>query len=145
MHNFGVLAQVLLNWESRFLCLCDFKELGVAKRSRSTTSARPKLFQASRQDDRRFSDCTVLSFKFLTMQMQPSKPGMCIEELQLAGVVRMHEHRQHLALEQARQDVDMDEEVGAGGDPSRVIEREPSTRYDHVHVWMMGERRAPGV
>src|SRR6267154_6749785 len=72
MHNFGVLAQVLLNGESRFLCLCDFKELGVAKRSRSTTSARPKLFQASRQDDRRFSDCTVLSFKFLTMQMQPS-------------------------------------------------------------------------
>src|SRR3979411_3337301 len=77
MHNFGVMAQVLLIGESGFLCLCDFKELGVAKQSRSTTSARsalrqpwsiiartnflkaatnlnvvqPKLFQASRQDD----------------------------------------------------------------------------------------------
>src|SRR3981189_1207829 len=91
MHNFGVLAQVLLNGESRFLCLCDFKELGVAKRSRSTTSARsalpqpwsttartnflkaatnlnvvqPKLFQASRQDDRHFSDCTVSVIQIL--------------------------------------------------------------------------------
>ena len=43
MHNFGVLAQILLTGESRFLCLCDFKELGVAKRSRSTTSARSAL------------------------------------------------------------------------------------------------------
>jgi hypothetical protein len=31
---------------------------------------------------------------------------MRVEELQLAGVVRMHEHRQHLALEQARADDD---------------------------------------
>src|SRR5215813_13837334 len=56
------------------------------------------------------------------------EPGMGVEELQLAGGMRMHEHRQHLALEQARQDVDMDEEVGARGDPSRMIEREPATR-----------------
>jgi hypothetical protein len=40
------------------------------------------------------------------------EPGMGVEELQLAGVMRMHEHRQHLALEQARQHVDMHEEVG---------------------------------
>ena len=91
MHNFSVMAQVLLNGESRFLSLCDFKELGVAKRSRSTTSARsalrqpwsiiartnilkaatnlnvvqPKLFQASRQDDLRFSDCTVSVIQIL--------------------------------------------------------------------------------
>jgi hypothetical protein len=89
MHNFGVLAQVLLTGESRFLCLCDFKELGVAKRSRSTTSARsalqqpwsiiernqflkaatnlvqPKLFLASRQDDHCFSDCTVSVIQIL--------------------------------------------------------------------------------
>src|SRR5882762_5557895 len=70
---------------------CDFKELGVAKRSRSTTSARsalrqpwsiiartnifegptnlnvvqPKLFQATRQDDLRFSDCTVSVIQIL--------------------------------------------------------------------------------
>src|SRR5882757_4721517 len=91
MHNFGVMAQGLLTEESRFLSPCDFKELGVAKRSRSTTSARsalrqpwsiiartnflraatnlnfvqPKLFQASRQDDRRFSDCTVSVIQIL--------------------------------------------------------------------------------
>jgi hypothetical protein len=73
------------------------------------------------------------------------KSGMGVEERQLVGVVRSHEHRQHLAAEQARQQVDMDEEVGARGDPSRAVERDPATRYDHVHVWMMGERRAPGV
>src|SRR5438128_9787627 len=31
------------------------------------------------------------------------------------------------------------------GDPSRIIEREPSTRHDHMHVPMMGECRAPRV
>jgi len=29
---------------------------------------------------------------------------MGVEELQLVGVVRLHEHRQHLAAEQSRQD-----------------------------------------
>src|SRR3977135_2968444 len=91
MHNFGVMAQGLLTGESRFLSPCDFKELGVAKQSRSTTSARsalrqpwsiiartnflkaatnlnvvqPKLFQGSRQDDPRFSDCTVSVIQIL--------------------------------------------------------------------------------
>jgi hypothetical protein len=32
----------------------------------------PKLFQASRQDDLRFSYCRVSVIQFLTMQMQPS-------------------------------------------------------------------------
>jgi hypothetical protein len=45
MHNFGVMAQVLLTGENRFLSPRDFKELGVVKRSRSTTSARPALQQ----------------------------------------------------------------------------------------------------
>ncbi len=72
-----------------------------------------------------------------------SEPGLRVEELQLARAVRIHEHRQHLAPEQARQRVDMHEEVRARGDPSRAVEREPSTRHDHVHVRMMGERRAP--
>ena len=30
-------------------------------------------------------------------------------------------------------------------DPSRAVEREPSTGHDHMHVRMMGEGRAPGV
>jgi hypothetical protein len=54
--------------------------------------------------------------------------------------VRRHDHGQHFALEQACQHIDMDEEVGARGDPSRVIEGEASTWHDHVHVRMMGER-----
>ena len=41
------------------------------------------------------------------------KPGMRVEECQLATVVRIHEHLQHLTAKQAGQDVDMDEEVGA--------------------------------
>src|ERR1700676_4339776 len=45
MHNFGVMAQVLPDGESRFLFPCDFKGLGVAKWSRSTTSARSALRQ----------------------------------------------------------------------------------------------------
>ena len=73
------------------------------------------------------------------------KSGMGVEELQRAGVMRLHEHRQHLAAEQAREYVDMNEEVGARGDPSRVIEREPSTRHDHMNMWMMGHGRAPAV
>ena len=70
---------------------------------------------------------------------------MGVEERQLAGVVRVREHGQHLAAEQARQQVDVDEEVGAAGDPSRAVGREPSTGHDHMHVRMMGEGRAPGV
>jgi hypothetical protein len=45
------------------------------------------------------------------------KPGMGVEEPHLAAVVRIHEHRQHLAAKQARQHVDMHEEVGARGEP----------------------------
>src|SRR5882672_4586783 len=92
------MAQVLLNGESRFLSPCDFQRVRRCKRvtfdnfcaislatalehhsanqllkaATNLNVVQPKLFQASRQDDLRFSDCTVLSFKFLTMQMQPS-------------------------------------------------------------------------
>jgi hypothetical protein len=31
----------------------------------------------------------------------------------------------------------MNEEVGARGNPSRIIEREPSTRHDHMDMRMM--------
>ena len=48
---------------------------------------------------------------------------MGIEERQLLGVVRLHEHGQHLAAEQTRQHVDVDQEVGARGDPSRAVGR----------------------
>ena len=51
---------------------------------------------------------------------------MRVEERQLAGVVRIREHRQHLAAEQTRQQIDVHEEVGAAGDPSRPVEGQPS-------------------
>jgi hypothetical protein len=38
VHNFSVMAQVLLTGENRFLSPCDFKELRVIKRPRFTTS-----------------------------------------------------------------------------------------------------------
>ena len=44
------------------------------------------------------------------------EPGLRVEERQPAGGVRIDEHGQHLAAEQARQQVDVHEEVGAGGD-----------------------------
>src|SRR5216683_7712780 len=40
MHNFGVMARVLHKWGSSFCLLCDFKELGVAKRPHLTTPTR---------------------------------------------------------------------------------------------------------
>jgi hypothetical protein len=45
MHNFGVMTQGLLNGENRFLPHVISKELGGAKRSGSTTSARSALRQ----------------------------------------------------------------------------------------------------
>jgi hypothetical protein len=39
-YNFGGMACVLLYGESTFWSLCDFKELGVAKKTQATTSAR---------------------------------------------------------------------------------------------------------
>src|SRR5260370_4280087 len=49
------------------------------------------------------------------------KPGMGVEELQLASVVRMHEHRQHLAPEKARQQVDMHQVPSSESPPPGTI------------------------
>src|SRR5271157_4572825 len=45
------------------------------------------------------------------------EPGLRVEELQLADVVRIGEHGQDPAAEETRQQVDVHEEVGAPGDP----------------------------
>ena len=66
---------------------------------------------------------------------------MRVEERQLAGVVRIREHRQHLAAEQARQQVDVHEEVGPAGDPSRSVGRQPAAGNDHVDVRIYAARR----
>jgi arylsulfatase A-like enzyme len=63
---------------------------------------------------------------------------MHVEERQSAGVVRIRKHRQHLAAEEMGQHVDVHEEVGAGSDPSRAVEREsaaghcPSNAFGHL-------------
>jgi hypothetical protein len=38
-HNLNVMARMLLNGENAFFAASDFKDLRVAKRARSTTSA----------------------------------------------------------------------------------------------------------
>jgi len=40
VHNFGVMARMLLNGESKFLVLCAINGLGVAEKSLVTTLAR---------------------------------------------------------------------------------------------------------
>src|SRR5260370_31539553 len=47
--------------------------------------------------------------------------------------------------EQARENTQVEQEVGSAGDPARTIKRDAAAWHDHVDVWMMGERRAPGV
>src|SRR5260370_8300409 len=47
--------------------------------------------------------------------------------------------------EQARENTHVEEEVGSAGDPARTIKRDAAAWHDHVDVWMMGERRAPGM
>ena len=66
---------------------------------------------------------------------------MRVEERQPAGVVGIREHRQHLAAEQARQQVDVHEEVGLAGDPSRSVGRQAAAGNDHVHVRIYAARR----
>jgi hypothetical protein len=70
------------------------------------------------------------------------KFGKGVEERQLIGVMRLHKHGQHLAAEQACQYVDVDQEVGPRGDPSRAVERDPSTWYDHVLIGAGSRRRS---
>ena len=59
---------------------------------------------------------------------------MGVEELQLAGVVRTGEHGQHLAAEQTRQQVDVHEEVGAGGDPLPRDKQDESSASIKVRI-----------
>jgi len=91
VHNFGVMAQVLLTGENRFLSPCDFKELRVIKRARFTTSTlaasqhslnsitrtdrwesrknlalcKLKLFRSAGQDNHRISDCADFIIRIL--------------------------------------------------------------------------------
>ena len=74
-----------------------------------------------------------------------SELGVVGEELQAAGLVCGEQHLKHQAAEQSGQDLYRQEKVWAAADPAGAVERYPTTRHDHVDVWMMGHRGAPGV
>ena len=70
---------------------------------------------------------------------------MIAEELQLAGLVSGDELLQEQPAEQAREHAHREEEARPARDPALAVERDAAARHDHVHVRMVGERRAPGM
>ena len=71
--------------------------------------------------------------------------GVRAEELQVAGLVRGLQHRQHLAAEELRQHRHGQQIVLRAADPPRSIERDAAAGHDHVHVRVMCHRAAPRV
>jgi hypothetical protein len=59
------------------------------------------------------------------------------EELELSGLVSTGELLQDQPAEQAREDADVDKEVGPAGNPALTIKRDAAARYDHVDVGVM--------
>jgi hypothetical protein len=49
------------------------------------------------------------------------------------------------AAEETRQNAHGEEEAGLAGDPAPAVRRQAAAGNDDVDMWMMGERRAPGV
>ena len=70
---------------------------------------------------------------------------MIAEELQFSGPVGGGELLQEQASEQSRQYSHGQEEARPARDPAPAVERDAAAGYDHVHVRMVGERRAPGM
>src|SRR5260370_523587 len=71
--------------------------------------------------------------------------GVGGEEREGGGGVWGQEHLRHQGGGQPGQYLDRQEIVWTAADPARAVERYPTTRHDHVEVWMMGHRGAPGV
>src|ERR1700722_1352924 len=70
---------------------------------------------------------------------------MIAEELEAVGLGGGEQPLQKQPSEQAREHAHRQEESGAARHPALAVERYPTTRHDHVDVWMMGHRGAPGV
>ena len=70
---------------------------------------------------------------------------MPAEELQLTSCVRSEKLFQHQPAEQFCEHEPWQKEPGLARHPPCVVARDAAARYDHVDVWMVGERRAPGV
>ena len=71
--------------------------------------------------------------------------SMLAEELQAAGVMGGGQHLQKQPAEQTREHAHGQEKVGPARRPSAAIERHAAARHDHMHMRMVGQRRAPGV
>ena len=101
-----------------------------------------------------FTVCHVLFAAALDLAQWPQigfkrrlvgEPYMIAEELQVTGVVRGDQHLQKQPAEQRRENLHGQEIAWSARDPLRSIRRQAATRHDHVHMRVVGERRAPGV
>lgn len=70
---------------------------------------------------------------------------MVAEEAQLPGFVQPGEPVQNEPPVQPRQHTHGQKEVLAASDPLGPIFRQAAARHDHVDMWVVGHRRAPGV
>ena len=73
------------------------------------------------------------------------KLGMVAEELQHPGVVQPGQPIQDEVPVEAGQDPDGQKEIPAAGDPLCAVRRQTSARNNHMDMWMVCHRRAPGV
>src|SRR5262249_5632165 len=67
------------------------------------------------------------------------------EELQLAGPMRGGKFFEEAAAEEPREHPHREEEPGSTTDPALAIEREPTPGDDAMYMWMMRQRRPPGM
>ena len=74
-----------------------------------------------------------------------ARSALIAEEDQPAGIMQGDEPVEEQATEERPEHPHRQEESGARGDPAPPVRRQPAAGHDHVHVRMMGHRRAPGV
>ena len=84
-------------------------------------------------------------FKEGAESFRPGKVRMIAEETQLPSIVQPDQPFQNKTSVQTGQNTHGQEEILAAVDPLCPICRQAAARYDHVHVWVMGHRRSPGM
>src|SRR5262249_32400851 len=70
---------------------------------------------------------------------------MFAEELEHSARMSGCKLLQYQSTEETRENLNGEEEFGPAGHPPCSIERDAAARNNHVDVWMVVERRAPGV
>ncbi len=74
-----------------------------------------------------------------------SEFGVIAKELQFPGCMQLRQSFQNEPPVKAGQHPNGEEEVLAAGDPPGAVRRQAAARHNHMDMWMMGHRRAPGV